>query len=67
MQSDNRLDAHFRDLPGWFADRHPDSAGYHVIGDESAEFLARRIREEVNARSVGPVEVLATAPATACG
>jgi len=42
---DNRLDAHFRDLPGWFADRHPNPAGYHVIGDESARFLARLIRE----------------------
>ncbi|HEY3968016.1 MAG TPA: SGNH/GDSL hydrolase family protein, partial [Planctomycetaceae bacterium] len=30
---DNRLDAHFRDLPGWFGDRHPNLAGYHVIGD----------------------------------
>ena len=43
---DNRLDAHFRDLPGWFSDRHPSPAGYHVIGDESARFLARLIREK---------------------
>lgn len=43
---DNRLDAHFRDLPGWFGDRHPNPAGYHVIGDESARFLAKLIREE---------------------
>jgi lysophospholipase L1-like esterase len=42
---DNRLDAHFRALPGWFGDRHPNLAGYHVIGDESARFLARLIRE----------------------
>lgn len=41
---DNRLDAHFRDLPGWFGDRHPSPAGYHVIGDETAKFLARLIR-----------------------
>jgi lysophospholipase L1-like esterase len=41
---DNRLDAHFRDLPGWFGDRHPNLAGYHVIGDETAKFLAPRIR-----------------------
>lgn len=41
---DNRLDAHFRELPGWFADRHPNLAGYHVIGDETAKFLARQIR-----------------------
>ncbi|MBI3863341.1 MAG: SGNH/GDSL hydrolase family protein [Planctomycetia bacterium] len=42
---DNRLDAHFRDLPGWFGDRHPNLAGYHVIGDETAKFLAPRMRE----------------------
>lgn len=42
---DNRLDAHFRDLPGRFGDRHPNLAGYHVIGDETAKFLAKQIRE----------------------
>jgi lysophospholipase L1-like esterase len=41
---DNRLDAHLRDVPGWFSDRHPNLAGYHVIGDESAKFLAPLIR-----------------------
>lgn len=41
---DNRLDAHFRDLPGWFGDRHPNLAGYHVIGDETARYLAPRLR-----------------------
>lgn len=41
---DNRLDAHFRELPGWFSDRHPNLAGYHVIGDETAKFLAPHIR-----------------------
>ena len=41
---DNRLDAHFRDLPGWFGDRHPNLAGYHVIGDETAKFLAKQIK-----------------------
>ena len=41
---DNRLDAHFRDLPGWFGDRHPNLAGYHVIGDETARFLAKLVR-----------------------
>lgn len=43
---DNRLDAHFRELPGWFSDRHPNLAGYHVIGDETAKFLAKLIREK---------------------
>ncbi|HEU5117224.1 MAG TPA: SGNH/GDSL hydrolase family protein [Isosphaeraceae bacterium] len=42
---DNRLDAHFGDLPGWFADRHPNPAGYHVIGDETAKFLTPLIRK----------------------
>lgn len=42
---DNRLDAHFRDLPGWFSDRHPNLAGYHVIGDETAKFLAPRLKK----------------------
>jgi lysophospholipase L1-like esterase len=42
---DNRLDAHFRDLPGWFSDRHPNLAGYHVIGDETAKFLATRLKK----------------------
>lgn len=41
---DNRLDAHFGHLPGWFGDRHPNLAGYHVIGDETAKFLAPLIR-----------------------
>ncbi len=47
---DNRLDAHFRDLPGWFADRHPNPAGYHVLGDETAKFLAPLIRKEKASR-----------------
>ena len=54
---DNRLNAHFRDVPGWFRDQHPNLAGYHVIGDESAKFLAPLIRERhetrVNAAGLG--------------
>ena len=46
---DNLLDAHLRDVRGWFRDRHPNLAGYHVIGDEAARFLAPRIRERVKA------------------
>jgi lysophospholipase L1-like esterase len=41
---DNRLDAHFGNLPGWYGDRHPNLAGYHVIADETAKFLAPLIR-----------------------
>ena len=46
---DNRLDAHFRDLPGWFADRHPNLAGYHVIADETAKFVVPRLRAKQQA------------------
>lgn len=46
---DNSLDAHLRDVPGWFADRHPNLAGYHVIGDEAARFLAPLLRERLKA------------------
>jgi lysophospholipase L1-like esterase len=45
---DNRVDAHLRDVPGWFADRHPNLAGYHVIGDETAKFLAPLIRNRLH-------------------
>jgi len=41
---DNRLDAHFSALPGWFSDRHPNLAGYHVIGDETAKFLVPHLK-----------------------
>ena len=44
---DNRLDAHFGNLPGWFGDRHPNLAGYHVIGDETAKFMAPLIRQKM--------------------
>lgn len=42
---DNRLDAHFGHLNGWFGDRHPNLAGYHVIADETAKFLTPIIRQ----------------------
>ena len=42
---DNRLDAHFGGLPGWFSDKHPNLAAYHLIGDETAHFLTTLIRE----------------------
>jgi lysophospholipase L1-like esterase len=44
---DNRLDVHLRDVPGWFADKHPNSAGYHIIGDIEAKYLAPRIRARI--------------------
>src|ERR1700692_3383649 len=61
---DNRLDAAFREVPGWFGDRHPNPAGYHVIGDESARFLAKLIREKKNtgadATPLDPATILET-------
>lgn len=42
---DNRLDAFFGHLPGWYGDRHPTLAGYNVIASETAKWLAPRIRE----------------------
>lgn len=42
---DNRLDVHFGKLPGWYGDRHPNLAGYHVIGDATAKYLAPKLRE----------------------
>ena len=44
---DNRLDAHFGQLPGWFGDRHPNLAGYHVIGDETAKYLTPLMRAKL--------------------
>jgi hypothetical protein len=51
---DNRLDAHFGSLSGWFADRHPNLAGYHVIGDETVKFLAPMIRAKFGKGTQGP-------------
>jgi lysophospholipase L1-like esterase len=42
---DNQLDAHLGHLPGWYADRHPNLAGYQVIASATARFLAELIRK----------------------
>jgi len=42
---DNRLDGIFGHLSGWMGDRHPNLAGYNVIADETAKWLAPIIRE----------------------
>ena len=42
---DNRLDGLFGHLPGWTGDRHPNLAGYNVIADETAKWLAPVIRQ----------------------
>ncbi len=41
---DSRLDGIFGHLPGWTGDRHPNLAGYNVIADETAKWLAPVIR-----------------------
>lgn len=43
---DNRLDAIFGHLPGWFGDRHPNQAGYNVIASETTKWLAPVIRAD---------------------
>ena len=40
---DNQLDANLGHLLGWYADRHPNLAGYQVIASETARFLAELI------------------------
>lgn len=44
---DNRLDGIFGHLPGWTGDRHPNLAGYNVIADETAKWLAPVIRSSL--------------------
>ncbi|MEQ9411792.1 MAG: SGNH/GDSL hydrolase family protein [Fuerstiella sp.] len=41
----NELDPVLGDLPGWYSDRHPNLAGYNVIADETAKYLAKLWRE----------------------
>lgn len=40
----NELDPILGDLPGWYSDRHPNLAGYNVIADETAKYLAPKLR-----------------------
>jgi lysophospholipase L1-like esterase len=47
--ADNLLDVHLRSVPGWFKDRHPNPAGYQVIGKQLAGYLAPRLREKAMA------------------
>jgi lysophospholipase L1-like esterase len=47
---DNTLDVHFQEIPGWFRDRHPNLAGYHVIGNAVAEYLKPLIRMRTKPR-----------------
>ena len=40
----NELDGILGHLPGWFGDRHPNLAGYNIIADETARYLAGLMR-----------------------
>ncbi|QDU80979.1 GDSL-like Lipase/Acylhydrolase [Polystyrenella longa] len=40
----NELDGILGHLPGWTSDRHPNLAGYNVIADETAKYLAPIMR-----------------------
>ncbi|MDB6075643.1 MAG: nicotinamidase-like amidase [Verrucomicrobiaceae bacterium] len=42
---DNELDGLFGHLPGWAGDRHPNLAGYNVIADETAKYIAPVLRK----------------------
>ncbi|QDU99053.1 SGNH/GDSL hydrolase family protein [Lignipirellula cremea] len=42
----NELDPILGHLPGWYGDRHPNLAGYNVIADETARYLAKRLRDK---------------------
>jgi len=46
---DNLLDVHLANVPGWFADRHPNLAGYQVIGTQIAKYIVPRLREKSKA------------------
>ncbi len=41
----NELDPILGHLPGWYRDRHPNLAGYNVIADETAAYLAKLLRK----------------------
>ena len=43
---DNELDAILGNLPDWYSDRHPNLAGYNVIADETAKYLAAIMRAD---------------------
>ena len=47
---DNHLDGIFGHLPGWTGDRHPNLAGYNVIADETAKWLAPVIRANLGGK-----------------
>ncbi|QIF00651.1 SGNH/GDSL hydrolase family protein [Roseimicrobium sp. ORNL1] len=51
---DNQFDAILGHIPAWYADRHPNPAGYNVIADETAKYLTKMIREKKGATTPAP-------------
>ncbi len=47
---DNEFDAILGHLPGWTSDRHPNLAGYNVIADETAKYLAPMLRKNAGGK-----------------
>lgn len=42
----NEIDPILGHLPDWYGDRHPNLAGYNVIADETAKYLAKQLRQK---------------------
>jgi len=51
---DPEFDAIFGHLPGWFDDRHPNLAGYHLIARETAAYLAPILKEHLGQQGAAP-------------
>lgn len=49
---DNELDGILGDLPGWYGDRHPNLAGYNVIANATAKYLAAILRKKQAANAL---------------
>lgn len=60
----NELDGILGHLPNWTGDRHPNLAGYNVIADETAKYLAAMLRG-VKVKSSEPVKEDSTKKAEA--
>ena len=61
----NELDAILGHLPGWTSDRHPNLAGYNVIADETAKYLAPILRKRNRSTGATPKEKAKPVPAAA--
>ena len=53
---DNHLDSIFGQLPSWTGDRHPNLAGYNVIANETAKWLAPVMRAQLTKAEVSAAQ-----------